>query len=324
MNQERIYRVQAQEAGQRLDLFLASKDEERSRSQFKKWIEAGRVQVNARTVKPRYLVQAGDEVLLRVPQPQGPEITPEPIPLDILYEDEHILVVNKAPGVVVHPGAGHASGTLVHGLLNHCSRLASQGSPLRPGIVHRLDRETSGVLLVAKSDPAYLRLIELFKEHRVRKRYLAWVYGRPRPEKGEIRTLIGRHPKDRKRMAVVDRNGKEAVTQWRVVTSWHDQVSLLEVRILTGRTHQIRVHCHYLGHPLLGDPTYGGGRRRARSLAHPRIRHLVLTQVQRTLLHAHRLELEHPISGIPMAWEAPEPEDFLSLRQALEAVIRHP
>lgn len=324
MEEERTYQVQAQEAGQRLDLFLASKDAGTSRSQFKKWIEEGRVLLNGRTAKPRHPVQAGDEVRVRVPEPAGPEITPESLPLHILYEDEHVVVVNKAPGVVVHPGAGHASGTLVHGLLDHCGRLAAQGSPLRPGIVHRLDRETSGVLVVAKSDRAYLRLIQQFKEHRIRKTYLAFVHGRPRPEKGELRTLIGRHPIDRKRMAVVDRNGKEAVTQWRTVTSWNDQVALLDVRILTGRTHQIRVHCQHLGHPLLGDPTYGGGKRKSRALTHPRIRDAVLHQAQRTMLHARRLELEHPVTGAPLVWEAPEPEDFLSLRTALDAAVRDP
>lgn len=315
----RIYRVQAPDAGRRLDVFLSACDSDRSRSQYKKWIEAGNVLVNGTPVKPGYVLQAGDEIAVwDVDGPGSGDLVPEPMPLHVLFEDDDLIVVDKPSGLVVHPGAGHDRGTLVHGLLAHCTRLARQGAPLRPGIVHRLDQETSGVLVVAKSDGAYLDLVEQFKSHEVRKTYLAFVYGRFPEPSGEMRTRIGRHPKDRKKMAVVERLGKEAVTFWRVRQTWLDVVSLLEVRILTGRTHQIRVHCHAMNHPVVGDETYGGGIRRAQRLPHPGVRAAVLTHARRTMLHAWRLALRHPRTGDKLTFEAPMPRDFVELYAALE------
>ncbi len=321
---DRIYRVQAQDTGLRLDLFLASAEASISRSRFKAWIEEGLVLVNGRRVKPRYLLRDGDEIALWLPEPEEPDtLIPEPMPLRILHEDEDLVVVDKPAGLVVHPGAGHSTGTLVHGLLAHCSTLASQGAPLRPGIVHRLDQDTSGVLVVAKTDSAYLRLIDQFKERHIQKTYLTLVFGTFPESSGEIATLIGRHPKDRKRMAVVERNGKTAVTQWRMVKSWHGAVSLLEVQILTGRTHQIRVHCRHLGHPVVGDETYGGGRKRMRQVRHQKTREILAASVRRPLLHARTLRLEHPRTGRPMTFEAPLPSDFRSVLDALDRIQPH-
>jgi 23S rRNA pseudouridine1911/1915/1917 synthase len=318
----RIVHVQAPDKGQRLDVFLSARDPDRSRSQYKKWIEAGHVLVNGARVKPGYGVQPGDEIAVRAMEPSGlRDLVPEPMMLHVLFEDDDLIVVNKPAGLVVHPGAGHERGTLVHGLLAHCPRLASQGAPLRPGIVHRLDQETSGVVVVAKSDAAYLNLIEQFKGREVRKTYCAFVYGRFREPCGELRTKIGRHPKDRKKMAVVERLGKEAVTFWRVRRAWLDLVSLLEVRILTGRTHQIRVHCHAMNRPVVGDETYGGGMRRAQRLENPALRAAVLAHVHRTMLHAWRLSLKHPRTGEDLHFEAPLPHDFLDLEAALEAAV---
>lgn len=318
----RIVHVQAPDKGQRLDVFLSARDPDRSRSQYKKWIEAGEVLVNGARVKPGYVVQAGDEIAVRGVDPQGAgELVPEPMPIHVLFEDDEIIAVNKPAGLVVHPGAGHERGTLVHGLLAHCPRLASQGAPLRPGIVHRLDQETSGVLVVAKTDGAYLNLIEQFKGRTVRKTYGAFVYGRFGEPCGEMRTQIGRHPKDRKKMAVVERLGKEAVTFWRVRRTWVDLVALLEVRILTGRTHQIRVHCHAMNRPVVGDETYGGGLRRAQRLPNPVVRAAVLAHAHRTMLHAWRLSLKHPRTGEELHLEAPWPRDFLDLEAALQEAV---
>lgn len=317
-----IFHVQAPDTGRRLDVFLSARDPQRSRSQYRKWIDTGCVLVNGRKVKPAYVLQEGDEVCVHGADEEGAgAMLPEPMPLEVLFEDGDMIVVNKPAGLVVHPGAGHFSGTLVHGLLAHCGQLASQGAPLRPGIVHRLDQETSGVVVVAKKDAAYLHLIDQFRNHAVRKTYLAFVYGAMSQSLGEMRTLIGRHPTHRKKMAVVERLGKEAVTFWQVRQSWQDVVSLLEVRILTGRTHQIRVHCQAMGHPVVGDGTYGGGPRRAHQISHPAIRAAVAAHVRRTMLHAWRLAFTHPHDGTPMAFEAPIPPDFQGFWKALEHAV---
>jgi len=217
--------------------------------------------------------------------------------------------------VVVHPGAGHSEGTLVHGLLAHCPRLDMQGAPLRPGIVHRLDQDTSGALVIAKTERAYLDLIRQFKEHSVEKVYLALVYGGFSLARGEIRTLVGRNPSDRKRMAVVDKGGREAVTQWQVERNF-EEMTLLRVTIQTGRTHQIRVHMSHMQHPVVGDAAYGGGRRKARGLQSKPLRDL-LAQVDRQMLHAWRLSLTHPVTGALVSLEAKLPEDFSGLLSRL-------
>lgn len=303
-------------SGERLDAFLARRLPDRSRSLLKKLIVGGRVLVNGQVVKPGYDTREGDVILVWVePETVNTEIVPQPMDLGILFEDADILVINKPPGLVVHPGAGHREGTLVHGLLAHCSRLASQGAPLRPGIVHRLDQGTSGAMVVAKTDRAYLNLIEQFKMHRVTKEYVALVYGVLRDPQGEIRVNLDRHPVDRKRMAVVDGKGREAISRWRIERDW-GEVSLVQVVIETGRTHQIRVHMSHLQHPIVGDSTYGGGRRRAFALASRPLQELVL-QARRPMLHSRCLGFLHPVHGAPVRFLAPLPEDFSLLLDRL-------
>ena len=262
---ESSFVVSNEQSGQRVDRFLSRMIPELSRSHFKKLIKEDQVLVNGVPVKPSYETRGGDLIMARLSAP-GPDevLKPERMRLDILFEDEDVLIVNKAPGIVVHPGAGHEEGTLVHGLLAHCPRLAVQGSPLRPGIVHRLDKDTSGALVVAKSERAYLNLIKQFKERGVRKEYLALVYGIPAQGEGEISSLLGRHPTHRKKIAVLENRGREALSRWRIEKHW-GETALLRVRIETGRTHQIRVHLSHTGHPVVGDEMYGGGRRRARA-----------------------------------------------------------
>jgi 23S rRNA pseudouridine1911/1915/1917 synthase len=313
----RSFVVGEDEEHQRLDSFLSSRFEDRSRSHLKKLIQEGFVQVNGRVVKPGYEVRPRDQVSVRLPTADTQtDLDPEWMDLDVLHEDDDIVVVNKAPGVVVHPGAGHEESTLVHGLLAHCPRLAMQGAPRRPGIVHRLDQYTSGALVVAKSEIAYLDLIAQFKRHSVGKEYLALVYGRFSQPRGEIKTLMDRHPVDRKRMAVVTHRGREAVSKW-----WVEQelgeVTLLRVVIETGRTHQIRVHLSHLHHPVVGDATYGGGKRKAKSLKSSELQDLLLP-VDRQMLHAYRLSFQHPRTHDPIAFTAPLPPDFDRLLQNLK------
>lgn len=310
-----------QDAGQRLDSFLCRLIDRFSRSQFKKLIQENQVLVNNRPSKPSYELKTGDNILVRLPVAKRDEdLVPEEMPLNILFEDEEILVINKAPGIVVHPGAGHEHGTLVHGLLAHCPRLAMQGAPKRPGIVHRLDRDTSGAMVVAKSERAYLNLIRQFKEHKVKKDYLALVYGAVNSQQGEIKLPLGRHPTERKKVAVVQNKGREAITRWQLKKQWNDAVALLLVTIETGRTHQIRVHFSHMNHPIVGDQTYGGGKKRARSLKRKELQDLLLS-VDRQMLHAWRLALDHPNSGTRLSFEAPLPIDFKDL---LDRLHQHP
>ncbi|MFZ2447012.1 MAG: RluA family pseudouridine synthase [Syntrophobacteraceae bacterium] len=311
--------VSSEQQGRRIDRFLSELIPELSRSHLKRLIVDELVRVNGAVVKPSYETRTGDIVHAAVPRPD-PEtaLTPQPMSLDVLFEDEDLLVVNKPPGLVVHPGAGHTEGTLVHGLLAHSPRLALQGSPLRPGIVHRLDKDTSGALVIAKSERAYLDLIKQFKEHGVRKEYLALVYGSPATREGEIRTLLGRHPTERKKIAVVRGGGREALSRWKVDKDW-GEASLLRVGIVTGRTHQIRVHLSHINHPVIGDETYGGGKRRAKSVRSESIRAIVL-KADRQMLHARRLEFRHPATGAIISATAPLPEDFARIVEGLDAL----
>lgn len=315
---EPVIKVWAEAAGRRLDLFLSGQYEGFSRSHFKKLIREGEVLINGQSVKPSYEIRFGDEISVRLPSLHaGEQLTPEALPLDVLYEDEDIIVINKAPGIVVHPGAGHEKGTLVHGLLAHCSRLAFQGAPLRPGIVHRLDRDTSGALVVAKSERAYLNLIDQFKDHQVHKEYLALVYGRFSQPRGEIRTYLDRNPHDRKKISVMqEEKGREAISLWEVKQQWNE-VTLLRVIIKTGRTHQIRVHLSHLQHPVVGDPVYGGGKRRARSLISNLLKQK-LTSIDRQMLHAWHLGFRHPETQAPLFFTAPLPSDFSCLLEQIQ------
>ena len=297
----RQYIVDPAGVGQRLDVFLA-RVSGLSRARVQMLIEDGAALVAGRTQKPRYPVRAGDLVLLTIPPTEPLALTPEPIPLDILYEDEHLLVLNKPAGLVVHPGAGRTTGTLVHALLAHCAHLPGIGGVERPGIVHRLDRDTSGVMVVAKTEAAHQSLSLQFKNRIVRKRYLALAHGEIPRETGRIEAAIGRRADDRTRMGVRSEGGRAARTAYRVLRRLRN-MTLVELGLETGRTHQIRVHLAHIGHPVVGDRVYGGRRARRASATEESTR--------RQMLHAWRLAFRHPISGAWLEFTAPPPPDFL-------------
>jgi len=304
------FTVAVQQAGLRLDIFLAGCDIGLSRSQVQRAVEEGRVRVNGSPVRSGRKLKAGDVVAAVLPAPVPSGVLPEAIPLAILYEDASLLVVDKPAGMVVHPAAGHASGTLVNALLHHCRDLSGIGGVLRPGIVHRLDKGTSGLLLVAKSDGAHQALAGQFKRHEVRKTYLAVVYGNPKADGGRIETAVGRHPTDRKKMSTQSRRGRSAVTNWRV-RERYGAASLLEVDIETGRTHQIRVHLADLGHPVVGDRVYGGAGR-IRTVGDPAARSR-MNGLDRPALHAWRIAFVHPDTGDEMRFASPPPADMAGL-----------
>ncbi|MCE5336131.1 MAG: RluA family pseudouridine synthase [Desulfobacteraceae bacterium] len=317
---EHTFIVTGEEQGRRLDIYLSGVISDLSRSHFKKLIAEGMVLVNGSAAKPSHETRAGDEVRVRIPPPDSVgALVPRQMHLEILFEDDDLIILNKPPGLVVHPGAGNTEGTLVHGLLAHSPRLALQGAPLRPGIVHRLDKDTSGALVVAKSERAYLHLIDQFKTHGVRKEYLALVYGSPSALEGVISTLLGRHPTERKKIAVLHGRGREALTRWRVETDW-GETALLRVIIETGRTHQIRVHLSHIGHPVVGDETYGGGKRRAKNVKSAPKREILLG-ADRQMLHAERLELIHPATGRAIVATAPLPDDFREILEELRKSV---
>lgn len=286
--------IDAAENGMRLDHFLVQKFPDLSRSRLQSLIKSGLATVEGKTAKVGEPLKTGWTVAIEIP-PAMPlaETVAEDIPLDILFEDEHLIVLNKPAGIVVHPGAGNDGGTLVNALLHHCANLSGIGGVERPGIVHRLDKETSGCLVVAKDDPSHRSLADQFAGRQVKKTYLAIVEGTPRLRVGRIDASIGRHHLHRQKMAVSDRDdARSATTDYRVLTS-ADGLSLVECKPLTGRTHQIRVHLKHLGHSLAGDPVYG---KRGRFARH--------------LLHAWKLEFTHPILEQPMTFTAPVPADF--------------
>ena len=293
---------------ERLDTYLRGRFPAVSRGTIQRLIEEGHIRVNGQTVKPTHAPRRGETVEVHWPEARPAVAKPEEMPLDILYEDEALLVLNKPPGLVVHPAPGHSAGTLVNALLHHCPDLGGIGAELRPGIVHRLDKDTSGTLVVAKNAAAVEHLSGQFKQRTVKKDYLALVYGEMPAAAGVIRLPIGRHPLDRKRMSTRSRKGREAETEWRAARRWHG-CTLLELRLKTGRTHQIRVHCAAIGRPIVGDPTYG---RRKAAGDSPESQAL-FGAIRRQMLHAWRLEIVHPRSGEPMRFESPLPEDMKRL-----------
>lgn len=286
---------------QRLDRRVQDLHPDFSRSRIEGLIKAGFVSVNGVPAEKAGLkVGEGDEISVEVPPPVPAVPEPEAIDISVVYEDDEIIVVDKAPGMVVHPAPGHFSGTLVNALLYRCPTLSGIGGVARPGIVHRLDQDTSGLIVVAKSQRAMDSLTKAFSGRTgVKKTYLAVCHGRPRLESGRIENLIGRHPVDRKRMAVVERNGKRAVTNWRVIAST-GALSLVECVIETGRTHQIRVHMASCGCPVIGDRTYGKSALDKKLSPFP----------ARQMLHAWKLEIRHPVTGKPLSLEAPPPADL--------------
>ncbi len=304
------------QANQRIDLYLVQKRLGLSRSRIQKLISSGRVKVNDSVVKPSYKVRVGDRVEVTIPKPKPLKIEPEKIPLNILYEDRDLIVVNKPRGIVVHPGAGISSGTLVNALLYHCKDLSGIGGVLRPGIVHRLDKDTSGVLVIAKNDFTHLALSKQFKERSVNKRYIALVKGRILREQGKIKVPIGRHPVRRKKMAAGVRRARGAITSYKVLERFKD-LTLLEAIPETGRTHQIRVHLSHIGHSIVGDPKYG---KRLRTLPRgPRVPsgreanselRTAIADLKGQLLHAQTLGFIHPRTKEYMEFNAPLPEDM--------------
>ena len=290
----------------RIDKFLTEKIANATRNRVQRAIDAGTILVNGQPSKSNYKIKPADEirVLLEKP-PRDTEVIPENIPLDILYEDEQLIVINKPAGLVVHPAPGHANGTLVNALLAHCSNLPGIGGVQRPGIVHRLDKDTTGAIVVAKTEHAHQHLQAQLKAKTARREYLGIVYGAPKTENGTVNLPIGRHPVDRKKMAVVpvEKGGREAITHWQVKERISNY-TLMQFQLETGRTHQIRVHSNQIGHPIVGDPLYSS----ARSLK---------VKLSGQALHAWRLKLQHPVTQEWLETTAPLPTEFNKLLEVL-------
>ncbi|MFR7592287.1 MAG: RluA family pseudouridine synthase [Longibaculum sp.] len=287
-------RINQEQVGKRLDKILALSFQDCSRTLIQQWIQDGHVLVNGKSVKASYKGEMDDCIHVTIPEPEATDILPEDIPLDIVYEDQDVIVVNKPSGMIVHPSAGIYTGTLVNALLYHCHDLSGINGVMRPGIVHRIDKETSGLLMVAKNDMAHQSLSEQLQEHTVTRRYLALVHGLIPHEFGRIEAPIGRDPHDRQKMTCTDKNAKEAITNFKVVERFKD-MTLVECRLETGRTHQIRVHMQYIGYPVYGDPQYG-------------LRRDDTTHGQ--FLHAKILGFIHPRTHEEMYFESELPDYF--------------
>lgn len=295
--------VQANEKGARLDSYIASKEKEISRTNVQRLIESGNILVNNNIQKISYKVQAGDEISIVIPEAKEIELKPQDIKVDIVYEDSHIIVVNKPKGLVVHPAIGNPDGTLVNAIMNICKdSLSGIGGEIRPGIVHRLDKDTTGLLIIAKNDKAHINLSEQIKNREVKKMYVALVRGIVPEDEATINMPIGRSTKDRKKMAVI-KNGKEAVTHFKVLNRFKNY-TLLEIKIDTGRTHQIRVHMSEIGYPVVGDMVYSNGKNEF--------------GVEGQMLHAKSLDFKHPITEKQMHLEAELPKYFKEVIDKLQ------
>jgi len=292
------------EENERLDVFLTKKEVSISRAHVQKLIADGQVNVDGKTKKANYRLRVGENVEVEILPPKAVDILAENIPLDVLYEDEHIIVINKARGMVVHPASGVYSGTLVNALLAHCKDLSGINGEIRPGIVHRLDKDTSGVMIAAKDDVSHLDLAEQIKSKTAHRQYLAIVHGNIKEDEGVIHGDIGRHLTDRKKMAIVQENGKPATTKFKVLERF-GQYTLVECTLLTGRTHQIRVHMTYIGHPLVGDPKYG-------KMKSP-------FNISGQALHSENLTVYHPITKEKMFFSAALPEDMDKILRTLRS-----
>ena len=303
--QQSIELIVDSDAEPRLDAWLSVQLPDFSRSRWQKLISLGHIQIANRVCSDKkYKLKAGDRVCVHIPEPEPLDLVPEAIPLDILYEDEHLLIVNKPAGMVVHPSAGHSTGTLVHALLAHCP-LSSIGGVQRPGIVHRLDKDTTGAIVIAKTDFAHQHLQQQLQAKTARREYLGIVYGTPKVESGTIDLPVGRHPVDRLRNTIlpIEQGGKSAVTHWQIEERLRS-FSLIKFRLETGRTHQIRIHAAKMGHPIVGDPIYGSGRS-------------IGVNLPGQALHAWHLQLIHPQTGDLVSVTAPIPSYFLTLLQVL-------
>lgn len=310
--------------GERIDRLLANTLPDRSRSFLKRLIEDGCLDAagkhGATIIEPSYRVKPGERFLLRIPASVDPEPLGENIPLNVVFEDDDLIVINKPPGLVVHPAPGNLTGTLVNALIAHCGvSLKGIGGVRRPGIVHRLDKDTSGIMVSAKTGPAHEGLTRQFADHSIERAYAAFVWGMPSPSQGTIEGNIGRSPRNRKKMAVLTLGGKTALTNYRTEAAYAaGAASLVECRLETGRTHQIRVHMAHIGHAVIGDPVYGGGSTRARmSQLSPQASDMI-AGFRRQALHARLLGFEHPISGEFQQFEAALPDDLVALAQNLQ------
>jgi 23S rRNA pseudouridine1911/1915/1917 synthase len=309
-----------QQAGCRLDVFLAQSLPQFSRSRIQKLIEKQHVLVNLRAQKPRYVVAAGDQIEVEIPPPEPAQPDAENLPLDIIFEDSDVFVLNKAPGMVVHPGAGTPDGTVVNALLGRGATLSTIGGVYRPGIVHRLDKDTSGLMVVAKNDMAHQALSNALARRELTRTYWAVAMRRFKADRGIVDEAVGRHKSVRTRMAVDGAESREARTRWRVVESFHN-FSLVECKLETGRTHQIRVHLAHINPPILGDELYGGKQELAMQLISPTdvaLRNSV-RMVKRQMLHARELRFVHPGTGEEMQFKADPPNDFSALLDAMKA-----
>jgi 23S rRNA pseudouridine1911/1915/1917 synthase len=277
-----------------------------TRNQAQNLIEEGLVEVLGRSARANYRLRPGDVVRVGIPEPEPIDTTPEDIPVDILYEDEHMVVVNKQAGIVVHPASGNLSGTLVNALLFHCGHLSPVGGEMRPGVVHRIDKDTSGVIVFAKDEPAHQALAEIFKKHEASREYVAVAMGKFKEREGTVTVPIGRHISERKKMSPVTLKGRDAITHYRVLEDL-GAASYIALRLKTGRTHQIRVHMAHIRHPLAGDVTYGGNS----------VRRVLGMKVDRQMLHARLLGFKHPITGEYMEFVSEPPEDMRRLLEFL-------
>ena len=301
------FTADAADAGVRIDKYLSDVAEDLSRSAASRLIFEGNVTVNGEPVKKNYKTEAGDLIVVLTDEPQPVDITPEDIPLEVVYEDDHLLVVNKPKGMVVHPAPGHYSGTLVNALMHHCGEgLSGINGELRPGIVHRIDKNTSGLLVVAKSDVAHAGLSEQIKDHSFTREYLAICYGNIKEDERTVDAPIGRHKTDRKRMCVTQENSKPAVTHIRVLERY-DGFTYILCRLETGRTHQIRVHLAHIGHPIAGDDVYGPSK--------------VIAALGGQCLHAYKLGFVHPVTGDYMEFTADPPDSFVEFREKLRGAM---
>ena len=298
------FAVPNEREGQRLDHYLVEMVPNISRSRLSNLIRKGFILVNGSSSKGGNRLKGGDRIEVTLPPPEPVALKPEKVEFEVLHEDDDLLVIAKPPGVVVHPASGHKTGTLVHGLLAHCDNLSGISGVERPGIVHRLDKDTSGVMVIAKSDKSHQALVELFKTRQVKKVYHAIVVGRPGVQKGCISQAIGRHRSNRKKMAVLQHGGREAVTCWAVLEEFADRLTYLEVRPQTGRTHQIRVHLAHLGHPVAGDALYGNKQQKQISDKYC---------IRRQCLHAHALSFTHPVTGKDQEFISPVWPDMQAL-----------
>ena len=312
------FTVRADETGTRLDVFL-TKHTGLSRSRIKHLITDGYLVIESgKPPKPSYSVEKGDVIEITIPSVEEPDFLPENIPVDIIFQDEHIIVVNKPAGMVVHPGRGNVSGTLASALLYHCKSLSGVGDRMRPGIVHRLDMDTSGLIVVALNNQSHSILSEMIHNHEVKRYYTAIVWGHPEPQSGTIDAPIGRHPRKGTLRAVIP-SGKSAITHYKLTDSY-EFLSRLSITLETGRTHQVRTHLAHIGHHVFGDPYYGGREERLKGFS-PDIREKakqLLKNINRQALHAERLEFLHPVTGEELSFEALLPEDICVLLKILE------